>query len=187
MVLTDTPVRNEIAESRKKKKCENKSKKSKRRADCGKEEVRRMKKTKRRLRLEEESDSDSDVNASQSIVQEESDTPDEDYELTPHSEFTSEDLTIGCYVLAKYQAKHGFKFCVGQVTEKHGETCKVNFLSRKATKQSSLLLFTYPDNEDVDVLELECIVAILPRPQPIGGTQRASKVLKFDYDLSGFF
>jgi hypothetical protein len=186
VVLTDTPVRNEIAESRKKKKCADKSKTSKRKADCQNEKVRRIKKSKRRLRLqEEESDSDSDVGPS--IVQEGSDTPDEDYELTPLTEFTSEDLTIGCYVLAKYQAKHGFKFYVGQVTEQNGDTCEVNFLTRKATKESSLLLFTYPDNEDIDVLELECIVAILPPPQPIGGTQRASRVLKFDYDLTGFF
>ena len=171
-------MRNEIAECRKKKKCADKSKKSKCKADCEKK-VRKIKKQR------DDSDwkknhSDSDVNAGSSIVQEGSDTPDEDYELTPLSEFTSEDLAIGCYFLAKYQAKHGFKFYVGQVTEKDGDTCK-------ATKESSLPLFTYPDNEDIDVLELECIVAILPPPQPIGGTQRASKVLKFDYNMAGFF
>ncbi|ELU14328.1 hypothetical protein CAPTEDRAFT_190012, partial [Capitella teleta] len=124
-ILTSTPVRKELLSTKEKG-----SKKPAKRA---------------RKRLQTPPpDSDEEDISENMLVQEDSDTPDEEDESLKES-FSFKDIKINDYVLVKY------------------------------------------DPEDTDTIPFDQFVSKLPRPVPTGGTKRAAKRVKFDFDLRRYF
>ncbi|ELU12087.1 hypothetical protein CAPTEDRAFT_205214 [Capitella teleta] len=67
------------------------------------------------------------------------------------------------------------------------EMFEITFLAKQPSKHAGLPLFAFPDPEDTDTIPFDQFVSKLPRPVPTGGTKRAAKRVKFDFDLRRYF
>lgn len=171
VILTDTPVKDHLAEEAKQR------------------EGRKRKKPRRRLhktKQADDADTDEDEIEEPMVLADDTDSPDEENEDFPSSEFTFNDIKLTDYVLVKYLQGRAKKFFVGKVIAKHGKSSfKITFLVKQRSRE--VPLFAFPDKEDSDTISFEDIVARLPNPEATGGTKRAAKLLKFSYDLKQFF
>lgn len=80
------------------------------------------------------------------------------YEEKSHK-FTEQD-----WVLVKFSAKKSLKHYVGQIVEINNDIPTVKYLRKTQTKQG-LLHFVYPNVEDkCELLHVEDIISILPKP-----------------------
>ena len=74
---------------------------------------------------------------------------------------------------------------LGRVTP--DKTIKIKFLAHQPT-MIKCQSFIWPDSDDIDEVDSEDVVGILPKPQAAGGIKRASKRLTFNgIDLTPFF
>ena len=102
---------------------------------------------------------------------------------------TKEKIQKDKYVLVKYCSKKNVTHFVGKIVSvsREEDTATVRFMKRHPSKSSSAE-FTFPDVEDVDEIDIEDIVMILPMPISSGGTKRAAKRMRFvDIDLTVYF
>lgn len=162
-VLTDTPVREEIAEaellrvSKKKKK-----------------NVKRNLNKPTTLKKTDFSDTSSDSLSASGIP--DSKSSDDDI-----SEKTKEkDLKISGYVLVRFATKKQIKFYVGQVKEILEDEIVVLFLRRKNDK------FVFPTVEDKASVDKSDITVILSDPLITGATARTNSAFKFNFDFSTY-
>ena len=70
------------------------------------------------------------------------------------------------------------------VIKKDDENIRVNFM-RKVT-DSATIAFVNPENEDIHVVDFECIVLVLGDATESGGTQRVRNKISFQVDLSSY-
>ena len=171
-ILTSTPSREEAVAKLKKKK----------KADKPKE-----KQPKFRKRLNSPAPSDSESNVEEPIIDDDTDSLEEMDEREDRATFAFEDIHTDDYVLVKYTQKNVAKHFIGQVYEidSNEESFEVKFLKRQPSKERPL--FVFPDTEDSDSIPFDDIVSILPPPVPTGGTKRAAKTMKFDFELKKYF
>ena len=169
-VLTSTPIRDEVA-GREKTKDSKKPPKEKR--------------ARKRLQTPPP-DSDSEEVDENAITQEESDLPDEEDESLADN-FSFADIKINDYVLVMYEELSTSKYFAGKVYEinESEETFEITYLAKQPSKD--VPLFAFPDTEDTDTVTFDQIVSKLPSPLPTGGTKRAAKWMKFDFDLKKYF
>lgn len=178
LILTDTPVKAKISLNiRSRTQAKVAPKKATR---------RRIPKT-RKVPVSDSSSDEENVRENQYSSSDEEETCSSDTDDSVSS-VKVERLRIGRYVLVKYNSRNAVTHFVGviiEVNEAEMHTFVVKFLSRQPSKTTCG--FTFPEKDDLDDVELEDIVAILPMPQASGGTKRAEKLLQFkDFDFAAY-
>ncbi len=119
-------------------------------------------------------DSDSDM-----VIEAQSDSEDRDMSLK------RDDLQQGDYVVVRYRQKSGPKYYIGKFLQDLTEsnTFEITLLIRQSVKTSTHW-FMFPDKKDIDDVDFVDSVCKLPTPTYLGGTKRAAKQFKLDYDLN---
>jgi len=108
----------------------------------------------------------------------------EDDETEPRKENLKKDK----YVLVKYATKKSVRHFVGLIIDQVSEenTVEVKFLVRQPTRQN-VSSFVFPENDDIDEVDIDNIIAILTDPMSAGGTKRSAKHLIFHgIDFHGY-
>lgn len=92
-------------------------------------------------------------------------------------------ISLGDYVLVKFCGKKMVQHFVGEVTATDGLMSTVSFFR---TIKGSNITFIKPDKVDISEVENEDIITILPPPQRTGGTNRLSERMSFCIDLERY-
>lgn len=82
---------------------------------------------------------------------------------------------FGDFVLVKYEGKKFYKYFVGYVEDINNDDITVSFLKRKIGDT-----FYYPAEQEIDNIPQSFIEKILPKPKPVGGSERSAFLLKFE-------
>lgn len=82
---------------------------------------------------------------------------------------------FGDFVLVKYEGKKFYKYFVGCVEDINNDDITVSFLKRKIGDT-----FYYPAEQEIDNIPQSFIEKILPKPKPVGGSERSAFLLKFE-------
>ncbi|KAK9739239.1 hypothetical protein QE152_g9187 [Popillia japonica] len=93
----------------------------------------------------------------------------------------NESLSEGNFVLVKFPTKKSIRFYVAKIVNIENLDYYLTYLTKGLGRT-----FTYPEKKDDDVKEREDIVMELPKPEILGGTERAFKKFKFNVDLTDF-
>jgi hypothetical protein len=121
---------------------------------------------------------------------------DSDDELSEHgfdNDFAeppeTSNIRKGVYLLVKYTSKRSVSHFVGVADDDiDDDNCvRVKFLTRQPSSTKGGCMFVFPEKEDVDEINIDDIVRIIPEPTTSGGTKRALTRLRFPIDLSKFF
>lgn len=163
VVLTDTPIKDQIEKEYEERILKRKQNESKRRG---------IEKVKRKVLNDSSSDSDVDEDIYCDSTDEE-----EEYE----EDFESKPITINDYVLVKYEKKSYVKYFVGHVIQKEKDDYHISFLKRLPSNK-----FVFPDKCDKDIVSFEDIVMILPNPFKSGSTKRAAGQFSFPVNLDKY-
>lgn len=157
LVLTDTPVKNDLEKNAKKA------------------VTVRPKKKKKLANIEYSDSSDGESNVPIPL-DDNSDEDGQDFEVL-EDDYNS--VKEGAYVVVKYCTKKTSATFVGQVTSVNGyeDTANINFLKQNGS------YFIWPEAADVDTVDQADIIKILTPPTSTGGTARACLKLTFDIDL----
>ena len=101
-------------------------------------------------------------------------------------ELTMESIEKGDYVVVKYTTKLMTRNFVGSVTGRDSDEASlmIKFLQRRPHKFGHR--FAFPDKDEYDKVPIHDVIAKLPPPTTVGGTQRASAQLVFGPDLEAF-
>lgn len=131
-----------------------------------------------------EIDDDSDDSEDRSIFTKDSQLPIE------CDQPTKDNIKKDKYVLVKYATKKTFRYFIGVTVDDNvsdDNTMHVKFLVRHPSK-TGFLSFTFPDSDDIDEIDIDDILFILPNPVSTGGTKRLSSRYVFNgVDLSRYF
>jgi len=182
-VLTDTPVKAAVEENllnrsmkRSKSTQDNSTKTTKSSKRVNKTPGNKTKQGKQRKLYFSDSESDEDL-----VLNDDSDDYEEDVEND------NETAEIGSYVVVKYASKKSVKHFVGKVLDRtEDDSYSVKFLVRQPSKHSHHH-FSFPEEDDVDDIPDEDVIAVLPEPASTGGTKRAASRLVFHgVDFSDF-
>lgn len=167
MVLTDTPVKDQLEQ-------EQSAKATK---------IKRPKK----IQMPESSDSESDEAADDALAKqlEEEDSSSDDMLFADEAvEEVSEKIAADAYVLVKFPLKRSTSYFVGVVLETDGITCSVSFLK---TIRGAAVSFVKSEPEDISEVDMRDVLIVLPPPNSTGGTNRLAKKMCFPVDLSKYF
>lgn len=144
-----------------------------------KEKSNAMTKTKRKINFDtSSSESEIDITESCNDSSEFSDT--EDLELNTE-DLELDALSEGDFILVKLSSKRTTKYFVAKITKKNNLDFHITYL-----KKGIKWIFTFPDDEDSDIIERDDIILKLPLPVVTGGTARTSKRFTFNVDLSNY-
>ena len=175
-ILTDTPVRNQIALLAQKRVVNKKTT-----GPGAKKKL--LSKPIEHERQSDESDSDSDIAPL--------DSDSDEYEADGFEvrDPTLENLKDGDYIMVRYKSQNLKRSAhyVGVVkdTDSDEATVDVNFMKRLPMKNT--LRFAFPEEEDEDTVSIEDVIMVLPSPDRAGGTKRASEQYIFGVDLTSYF
>jgi len=167
LILTDTPVKNsleaELAAIQEKK--------------CRRTAKVPVKKVIFRNRPAVESDTSSDQN--EPTINDTSDDELEDF-VDFNDTICKENIKQGTHVVVRYEKKTAVVHYVGVVIADVSEddTVEVKKLKRQPSKHERSI-FIFPDPVDIDEVEIDDIVMLLPPPIRSGGTKRAAKTYVF--------
>lgn len=162
-ILTDTPIRDEIAEN------ENLKITKKAKITVKKNISITDKKT------DPSSSSDSETISELSKTNSDDSNDSESEEANP-----CEDLKVDAFVLVKFATKKTITYYVGQIKEILQDECIINFLRKKNEK------FLFPAVEDVASVSRDDLELVLPQPVKTGGTARTSSSFRFMINLDAY-
>ena len=176
LILTDTPVKNQIQDQRISRQTNNKKRYGTSASMDDEADSNMM--SKRRKGIITDTDTEPvDNGDSDDSVELSSDEHDDMEEFVVPSKETVKD---GTYILIQYLSKksvtHYAGIAVGGLTQ--DGTVNVKFLKRQPSKNRSYA-FVFPETEDKDEVDLGDIVTLLPQPVSSGGTARSAKRLLF--------
>lgn len=100
-----------------------------------------------------------------------------------------EDLKTGDFVVVKYVSKGVVQHYVGRITQEADRfhMLEVRFLVRQPSKKQQDV-FSFPEIDDTDDIDIDDIVQKLPEPSAVGATKRTNGLLFFrDVDLSRYY
>lgn len=100
-----------------------------------------------------------------------------------------EDLKTGDFVVVKYVSKRVVQHYVGRITQEADRfhMLEVRFLVRQPSKKQQDV-FSFPEIDDTDDIDIDDIVQKLPEPSAVGATKRTNGLLFFrDVDLSRYY
>lgn len=166
LILTDTPVKEQLSLNSSEKK----------------------KPAKRRKQLEpvETSESEDESAFTKQLEKEDSSSdemmPADDFDLFSENR-AIDNVSKGDYVLVKFCSKKNVQHFVGQVTDTDGIVSMVSFFK---TIKGSTITFILPDEADICEVDNADILNILPPPQRTGGTSRLSERMSFCIDLEKY-
>ena len=90
-------------------------------------------------------------------------------------------IAIGDFVLVKFATKTKILYYVGKIEQVHSYSeYEVSFYRCKGNK------FLLQDVPDVSAVERKDLVAKLPCPSQLGGTQRVQRYISFPVDFNNF-
>lgn len=166
-ILTDTPVRDELAEIENSKVTREKKKTVKR--NLSKPKI---------IKKVELNETSSDSASTCELAE----TTDSENNMSVEGDETKTcgEIENDGFVLVKFATKKQIKYYVGQVKEILPEELIVTFLRRSKDK------FCYPTVEDVATVDKSDVELVLPEPQNTGGTARMSSFLKFSIDFESY-
>lgn len=174
-ILTDTPVRDQLLSKLScKRKSSGKTKAAKKVAqgpENPQNDSSSMEDSESEVSYADGSDSDDSQEDSQFVIME----PD------------MEQVAVGDYMVVKYARKKSTSYFVGTVLNKDLEdgTLEVKYMVEKPQKFAHRFIF--PEKDDIDIVPIQDVVMILPKPTPVGGTKRASNQFVFDVNLDKYF
>ncbi|XP_067929421.1 uncharacterized protein [Watersipora subatra] len=159
MVLTDTPVKEQLIARLTAKTARNASK---------------QKKKMKRVLTPEESSEDDEAEA-ENLLATALESDSDDY---AEENCDVNAISIGSFVVVKYSSSKFVAYHVGQIQNIEDDSVKINFLRRCGDS------FVWPDVKDEDVVLQDSIETILPNPTSVGGTARVCMKLQFAADVS---
>lgn len=193
-ILTDTPIKEKIAEEARLKRERKEMQTSRPKAAARKKLDLSLSKNTSRKRKHRPRESSSDSEASETAYYSGVDNDIENcssseeegsVELNvtrPSEDDMQQKPQINDYVLVKFPTKRTVLHYVGLVESVGESEYEVSFL-KKCSGQNG---FVYPEEEDKGWYSCDEIIMILPPPNPVGGTLRCARKIVFPCDLSNY-
>lgn len=102
-----------------------------------------------------------------------------------------EKCDVGKHVLVRYRLNGTSKFFVGYIEAKVDELYEVSFMKKQTVSFMKIGLpysFLFPEKKDVDWIDEDDIVRVLPSPMNAGGSSRAANTFTFpNVDFAPYF